>query len=306
MQKETAHHRCDAALRLGAGSRRSFILVSLLFVSVLGFTQQNPGVRVIGSIPAATDSRLYQIQVGAFIVVRNAEGAFARLANASLNPSYERYLDFTRVLVKGIRARDVPSYIDRIRRAGFSEVFVKIDPNVVTASRQPVSTAAQPVSIAALPVSTAALPSVSQREIAFRTIRVGETMSLVGTATNSNVMSWISSTPSTISLDSSGNIAGLKIGNGFIRINENEYISVVVVPVENFYPVPESEVSLLPENSKTSHSATGDITQYRTEPTFRLAYRFNNKGERKGASGGNGGIDILGRGPDYQWLWTTF
>jgi hypothetical protein len=107
-------------------------------------------------------------------------------------------------------------------------------------------------------------------------------------------------------VDSRGNITGLRIGNGFISINETEYISVAVVPAEIFYPVPESEVAMLPENSRAGVSDTSNLTEYRTEPTFRLSYRFNNKGEERGASGGNGGIDILGRGSNYEWISTTY
>jgi hypothetical protein len=96
------------------------------------------------------------------------------------------------------------------------------------------------------------------------------------------------------------------MGSGFVRINENEYISIGVVPAEAFYVVPESQAVLLPSNSRPGNNALGDVTEYRTEPTFRLAYRFNNKGEEKGASGRNGGIDILARGEHYKWLWTTY
>jgi hypothetical protein len=107
-------------------------------------------------------------------------------------------------------------------------------------------------------------------------------------------------------VDSEGNITGLRIGNGYISINENEYIFVAIVPVEDFYLVPESEVSMLPENSRSANASTRNLNEYRTEPTGRLSYRFSNKGEARGASGGNGGIDIIARGPNYEWLWTTY
>ena len=123
--------------------KRSYIFIYLLFLSVLCFAQQNIGIRVIGIIPDATDSRSYQMQVGSFKVAQNASNAFEKLKAASLNPSYEKYLDFTRVLLKGISAKDVPSHIEKIRRAGFSEVFIKIDPANGTAGRQP-STSQQP------------------------------------------------------------------------------------------------------------------------------------------------------------------
>ena len=271
-------------------TRRPFIVI-MFFVSAFGFAQQNANITIIGTIPHAEDNRLYQIQVGSFKVAYNAERAFAKLRGRSLNPVYEPYMDFTRVLVKGIRARDVLLCIEQIKSAGFSEIFIKIDTGGA-ASR--------------LPVSTAALPRDSLREIAYRSVKVGETKSLADVVTGRRVVSWSSSTPSAISVDANGAVTGIKIGNGYISINETEYISVVVVPAERFYPVPESETSLLPRDSKTSNSSTSNVTEYATEPTFRLAYRFNNKGEHKGASGGNGGIDILGRGPDYKWLWTTY
>jgi len=268
------------------------IMINLLFVSALGFSQQNTGITVIGRIPQADDSRLYQLQVGSFKVAQNAERVFDRLTNAALNPSYEQYLDFTRVLIKGISARDVSLYIVKIKNAGFSEVFIKLDPSGA--------------SLANLPVSTAAQPQRALREIAYRSIKVGESKNLADLVTDKNVVSWRSSTPSAISVDSNGNVTGLRIGNGYININETEYISVVVVPTESFYIVPESELALLPQSSRTNNASTRNVSEYTTEPTFRLAYRFNNKGENKGASGANGGVDILGRGPDYEWLWTTY
>ncbi|MDR0455692.1 MAG: hypothetical protein LBH20_03285 [Treponema sp.] len=272
--------------------KRSAIFVLLLSVSVWCFAQNNNGILVIGRIPDATDSQLYQIQVGAFKITQNAENALGKLIAASLNPSYETYRDFTRVMIKGISARDVPSSIEKIKRAGFFEVFIKIDSGGAAAAR--------------LPVSTAALPSTALHEIAYRSVKVGETRSLADIVSDKNVVLWKSSTPSTVSVDSNGIITGLKIGNGYISINETEYISVVVVPTEDFYILPESEAASLSRDSRVSESSTGNITEYSTEPTFRLAYRFNNKGERRGASGRNGGVDILGRGPDYEWLWTTY
>jgi len=269
--------------------RRSLILGYLLFFSMLCFSQQNSSIKILGKIPDADDNKFYQIQVGAFKLVQNAERAFDRLNSVSLNPSYEKYLDFTRVLVNGVSYRDIPLFLDIIRNSGFSEVVIRIDNSVIQ-----------------LPVSNAELPSSELREIASRTVKIGETRSLTDLTAGRNVVSWISSTPQAVSVDANGNITGLSIGNGYIKINETEYISVAVVPVEEFYIVPESQAALLPPESKTGEVSTTKLTEYRTEPTFRLAYRFNNKGENRGASGSNGGIDILGRGADYEWLWTTY
>jgi hypothetical protein len=272
--------------------RRLLFLIHFIFITVICFAQIYTDMTITGRIPDTADGRLYQIQIGAFKIIQNAENSFEKLKSASFNPSLEKYLDYTRVLIRGVKASDVPYFLERIKRAGFSEVFIKVDSGNIPAYIPP--------------VSTAALPFEELREIGYLTIKVGETKSLSSFTKNRNVTSWISSTSSTVKADSNGVITGLNIGNGFIRINETEYIAVAVVPSENFYVLPESQEARLPRNSRVRNSSTQNITEYNTEPTFRLAYRFNNKGERKGASGTNGGIDILGRGDNYEWLWTTY
>jgi hypothetical protein len=275
------------------GARGLFVCVNILFFSSLCFSQHGPVFKVLGRIPDSGSSALYQIQVGAFRNRYNAEKVFEKLDNALLNPVYEEYLHLTRVMAADIATRDVPGCLEKLRGLGFTEVIIRED-------------AAPGLPEGELPVSTAALPSGALKEIGYRVIRTGETRNLAELAVNKNISSWKSSTPSVASVNSRGDVTGLHIGNAFVQINETEYMSVVVVPAEPFYIVDESEASLLPESSKTGSSETRNVTEYRTEPTFRLAYRFNNKGEFRGASGENGGIDILGRGKDYEWLWTTY
>jgi len=260
-----------------------------MFLSMLGFAQQNSALKIIGGIPAVDDNKLYQVQVGAFKLTQNADRVFERLSGASLNPSFEKYQDFTRVMVKGISYREIPIVLEKVKSMGFSEVIIRIDDSVIE-----------------LPISDAVLPAGALREIANYSVKVGETGSLADFAGDRNVLFWASSTPSTVGVDAYGNITGLTIGNGYIQINDREYISIAVVPVEEFYFVPESQTAMLPPESMAGESSTTRLIEYRTEPTFRLAYRFNNKGENRGASGGNGGIDILGRGENYEWLWTTY
>jgi len=141
--------------------KRSCILIYMLLLSILCFAQQNAGIRVIGRIPDATDTNLYQMQVGAFKVFQNASNAFEKLRAASLNPSYEEYTGLTRVLIKGVKAKDIPSYIERIRRAGFLEVFIKLD-RPGAAAQSPAKTA-QPSAAA----QTSVTPSTSQQSSAY-------------------------------------------------------------------------------------------------------------------------------------------
>jgi hypothetical protein len=273
--------------------RRSFILINFLFLAALVFAQQNSAFRIIGGLPDADDNKLYLIQVGAFKNPQNADKALERLMGASLNPSYERHNDLTRVMIKGIPYRELPLVLDKMKSLRFGEVIVRVDRIIEPVSNLP-------------PVSTAVVPSRALREIANRTVKIGETRNLTDLVTDRNVEFWTSSTPGTIAVDTEGTITGLKIGSGYIQINENDYISIAVIPQEAFYVVPESEAAMLPPDSRTGDSSSSRISEYRTEPTFRLSYRFNNKGETRGASGGNGGIDILGRGSNYRWLWTTY
>jgi len=108
--------------------KRLYFFIHIFLLSALCFAQQNVGIRVIGRIPDATDDRLYQMQVGAFKLLHNASNAHKKLVSASLKPSYEEYHDLIRVLIRGVGASDVPSYIEKIRKAGFSEVFIKLEP----------------------------------------------------------------------------------------------------------------------------------------------------------------------------------
>jgi len=272
--------------------RRVFLLINLLLLSTLCFSQQYSNLRITGRVPGAGDNRTYQIQVGAFKQFQNAEEAFQRLYNASLNPSYETHFDLTRVVINEIAARDVPQYLQRIQNAGFIDVIIRTDQRLRTAAQAP--------------VSTAAIPPSHFSEIDYRVIKVGETANLADLARGKNVSAWTSSTPSVVSVDSTGSATGARLGSAFVRINANEYIAVVVVPQENHFVVPESQVALLPPSDDIGEYTILNRTEYRVDPTFRLSYRFNNKGENMGASGANGGIDIIARGANYNWLWTTF
>jgi hypothetical protein len=266
---------------------RFFFVFSLLFFPVWCFTQENTVFKVVGKIPSIESTNFFQIQVGSFKDIQNARKAFEKLSNVFLNLVYDNYLDYTRVIIVGIPAKDVVGVLEKIHALGFREAWIREDPQ-------------------RLPTSTAALPSVSSIEIGFRTIKVGEIKNIADLARNKHIVQWSSSTPSSFTVNSNGDVRGISIGNGFVTINENEYISIAVVPAEDFYVVPESQAALLPINSRTANDSSENVTDYRTEPTFRLAYRFNNRGENKGASGGNGGIDILARGENYEWLWTTY
>ncbi|MCL1931300.1 MAG: hypothetical protein FWF55_05750 [Treponema sp.] len=105
--------------------RRALFFLLCLFFTAFAFAQHNSGFTVIGEVPHAGDTRLFQIQVGAYQDNQNAEKAFRILYNASLYPAYERFDRFTRVVINGIAARDVPAYLYHIQQTGFNEVIIR-------------------------------------------------------------------------------------------------------------------------------------------------------------------------------------
>jgi hypothetical protein len=70
---------------------------------------------------------LYQIQVGAFKNIQNAENTYLKLQREGLNPVYEKYLDFTRVMITGISAAQVTGNLIIIKKMGFDEVIIRED-----------------------------------------------------------------------------------------------------------------------------------------------------------------------------------
>jgi len=333
---------------------RFIFIICLIFAAAFCFAQD---VRIIGTVPSSNDSRLYQIQVGAFLDIRYAQNAYERLERASFNPVYERFNNFTRVIAAGIPGNQVSRTINTLRSLGFTEIIIRLDTSLVqTPAAQAAVTAentvpsipaavvipASPAAVSAVPQGTSesftppeipgvlglggvpaslhssewpvlveiprgttALSAANLKEIGFRTLRVGESVSLTDLTVNRNFASWINSSPSSVNIDSYGNATALDIGSAYIQINNLEYISIIAVPREDFFIVPESQVLILPETN-TGRSYIENMYEYKTDPTFRLAYRFNNKYEHKGASGPSGGIDILARGGNYEWLWTTY
>ena len=104
--------------------KRIFTAFFLLFVTALCFSQQLPK-KIIGGIPSAGSSALYQIQVGAYKNSKNAESAFLRLKKPGFNPVYEKYQDYTRVLVSGVPAILIRGHLAQIKQLGFDEVIIR-------------------------------------------------------------------------------------------------------------------------------------------------------------------------------------
>ncbi|MDR0585856.1 MAG: septal ring lytic transglycosylase RlpA family protein [Treponema sp.] len=75
--------------------------------------------------PALADGKLYRIQVGAYIQPKNAVEAFDKLKRTGLNPAYEKYNDFYRVVLTGVKNTEVQTVAEKISQAGFREAIIK-------------------------------------------------------------------------------------------------------------------------------------------------------------------------------------
>jgi hypothetical protein len=281
----------------------------LLVVSLGAFAQPSGGVRVIGRVPPASAPGTYHIQVGSFKQMHNAQRVFDTLQRASFNPVFERYGDLIRVKAGGIRAGEVPACLERLRALGFRELWIREEggaaPPPVSSGSPPVSPRPPAILIPALPAA-AAVPPADSTERGFRILTVGETIPGAVPGGTMAAGGWTGGDSPVFAVDSGGAVRGLRTGSGFIRINDHDYVSIVVVPPDALYTVPDGETALLGPGHRAANNATRSLGEYRADPTLRLAYRFNNKGENRGSSGENGGIDIIARGKDYEWLWTTY
>jgi hypothetical protein len=107
-------------------------------------------------------------------------------------------------------------------------------------------------------------------------------------------------------------IKGTTIGSVRISAIVNgirQIIIASVVPAQAFYEVPASQVVSAADDTYSLYSislTSTELGKYKTEPTYRLAWRWRNQGDGMGASGDNGGIDILGKGDVDKWVMTTY
>jgi hypothetical protein len=80
---------------------------------------------IIPYMPNAGNNKIYRVQVGSFLVTWHAKEAFDRLTSLGFKPSYERYGDYIRVVISGIRAEDMPKLARLIGSVGFREGLIR-------------------------------------------------------------------------------------------------------------------------------------------------------------------------------------
>jgi rare lipoprotein A len=77
------------------------------------------------AIPEAYTGKNYRVQVGAYKEFLYAEEAYKKLKNAGLNPDYEKYGDFYRVVLPGLKQEELAAVSERLGRAGFREAVLR-------------------------------------------------------------------------------------------------------------------------------------------------------------------------------------
>jgi len=102
-----------------------YFTIIFIFLTVLCYGQTLPD-KIIGKIPYNEDNKTFQIQVGAFAQIKNAELAYLKLKNNALNPVIKT-TDLSRVLICGIPANQVYNFLIIIKQAGFNEVIIRED-----------------------------------------------------------------------------------------------------------------------------------------------------------------------------------
>jgi rare lipoprotein A len=88
-----------------------------------------PAAKIVGTIPPATSSKLYRLQVGAYTVPKNALNAFDKLKNAGLNPAYEQNGEFYRVVLAGLKASEIQAIAQILANNGFQEAIIREETN---------------------------------------------------------------------------------------------------------------------------------------------------------------------------------
>ena len=82
-------------------------------------------VRFHPPIPGIYTGKNYRVQVGAYKQSEYAIEAYEKLKKAGLNPSYEPYGDYCRVVVAGLKQEELKAVADKLIIAGYREVLLR-------------------------------------------------------------------------------------------------------------------------------------------------------------------------------------
>jgi cell division septation protein DedD len=82
-------------------------------------------VKVIPRLPAQGDRKIYKIQVGAFASKTRADQLFTALQNAGFFPAHEKFGNWNRVIISGVRSSEVSDMTRRLGSVGVKTVWLR-------------------------------------------------------------------------------------------------------------------------------------------------------------------------------------
>jgi cell division septation protein DedD len=84
-----------------------------------------PPATVMPRMPDPANGHIYRVQVGSFLSALNAQNTFERLKASGFNPAYERYEEYYRVVLSGVRASEMQAVAQQLGNLGVREVWIR-------------------------------------------------------------------------------------------------------------------------------------------------------------------------------------
>ncbi len=102
--------------------KRALFFVFLLFTPFSVFSLKPVPDKIIVQVD---DDATYQIQVGAYKKIENANHIFSLLEKSGFTPNYEKYLDFMRVKIVDVKANQVIKNLEKLKNLNINDVIIR-------------------------------------------------------------------------------------------------------------------------------------------------------------------------------------
>jgi cell division protein FtsN len=89
--------------------------------------QTYPAARVMPSMPTAGSGN-YRVQVGSYTGTAAAKEMYDKLVRGGFSPQYERYENYTRVVLQSVNSSGLPEVARRLGALGITEIWVRKEP----------------------------------------------------------------------------------------------------------------------------------------------------------------------------------
>jgi cell division protein FtsN len=84
-----------------------------------------PPAVVYPKMPDPSSGHIYRVQVGSYLSTHNAQYTFDRLKAAGFNPAFEKFEEYYRVVLSGVRASDMRLAAQQLGNLGVKEVWIR-------------------------------------------------------------------------------------------------------------------------------------------------------------------------------------